>query len=245
MENLNKWLSGKGVLFIAVFSIAVLIADQVRFSAVWGAPNQYFTLFQFVGPIAGGFLGAIAGVVSVLFAQILSFLYFGKELNLLNILRLTPMLFAAYYFAKFVNKKGINGNYALLAPIAAILLFITNPIGSQVWYFALFWTIPIIAALFFQNNLFARSLGASFTAHSIGGVIWLLTVPTNPGFWAALVPVVIYERLVFAAGISVSYIAFTTALNRIEAAIPENLVFLDKRYDLFGQSLPLKTKGRK
>ncbi|MEK6954785.1 MAG: hypothetical protein AABX01_07265 [Candidatus Micrarchaeota archaeon] len=245
MGDFSKWLCGKGIFFVAIFAAAVLIADQFKVAAVWGATNQYFTLFQFMGPIAGGILGPFAGVASVLFAQLLSFLYLGKAFDALNILRLAPMLFATYYFAKFGLKKGLNGNYAILAPVAAILLFITNPIGSQVWYYSLFWTIPVIAALFFANNLFARSLGASFTAHAIGGIIWLFLVPTTPAFWAALIPVVIIERLVFASGISVSFIAFNTVLGRVESIIPSNLVQIDRRYALFATPVPARIRGRR
>ncbi|HLC48525.1 MAG TPA: hypothetical protein VJI13_05620 [Candidatus Norongarragalinales archaeon] len=242
MNNVSKWLSGKGILFVALFSFAVLLADQVRIAAVWGAPNQYFTLFQIVGPIAGGFLGAAGGVASVLLAQIMSFIYLGKAFDVLNILRLSPMLFGAYYFAKFGLKKGMDGNYALLAPIAAILLFITNPIGAQVWYYALFWAIPVVAALFFANSLFARSLGASFTAHAIGGIVWLYLVPTTPAFWAALIPVVMLERLLFAAGISVSYVGFNTLLGRLDSIMPEGLLNIDRRYALFSKAAPLQAK---
>ncbi|MFH0972045.1 MAG: hypothetical protein V1835_05780 [Candidatus Micrarchaeota archaeon] len=239
----NKWLSGKGILFIALFSIAVLIADQVKFSAVWGAPNQYFTLFQFIGPIAGGFIGAIAGTVSVLFAELISFFYLGKEFNFLNLIRLTPMLFATYYFAKFGSKKAIRGNYAILAPLAAILLFIAHPIGGEAWYFSMFWLIPIIAALYFEKNLAARSLGATFTAHSIGSVVWLYTMPTTAAFWAALVPIVMFERMVFAAGIGVSFVSFNTLLSKLEQKIPSSsFIGIDRRYVISGKPAPMKIR---
>ncbi|MFH1751127.1 MAG: hypothetical protein ABH863_05600 [Candidatus Micrarchaeota archaeon] len=242
MTNVSKWISGKGVFFIAVFSLAVLIADQFRFAAIWGASDQYFTGFQFIGPIAGGILGVFGGVLSVLIAEIFSFLYVGRESSLINIVRLAPMLFGAYYFAKFGMNKGIRGNYALLAPIAAILLFITHPIGSQSWYFSLFWTIPVIAALFFKENLFARSLGATFTAHAIGGITWLYLVPTTPAFWASLIPVVMYERMVFAAGISLSFIAFNTLLSRAGSLVSSEFLMIDRRYALFGNPRPERVR---
>lgn len=242
MENANKWFSGKGIFFIALFSLAVLIADQVKIAAVWGAPNQYFTLFQLIGPIAGGFIGAIAGMVSVLFAELLSFLYLNREPSLLNILRLSPMLFATYYFATFGKKNALKGNLILLFPIAAMLLFITHPVGSQSWYYSLFWVIPVFAALFFRNNLFARSLGASFTAHSIGGVIWLFTVPTTPAFWIALMPIVIIERFAFSLGISGSYIAFNTLLSKLEQYVPSEFVRIDRRYSLIASPSPSKMR---
>ncbi len=242
MNKTSRWFSGRGILFIAAFSLAVLLADQIRFSAVWGAEGQYFTLFQLVGPIAGGFIGAIAGTISVLFAELASFIYLGKEFNLINIFRLTPMLFATYYFAKFGLNKGIKGNYALLAPVAAILLFIIHPIGSQAWYYSLFWMIPVVAALYFDKHLAARSLGATFTAHSIGSVVWLYTFPTTAAFWAALIPVVIFERIAFAAGIGVSFVAFNSLLSKFEQLLPSRFVSIDGRYVLGGEAVPARIR---
>ncbi|MEK6842907.1 MAG: hypothetical protein AABY04_00305 [Candidatus Micrarchaeota archaeon] len=228
------------MLFLALFAIAALISDQIKFSALWGASNQFFTAFQFIGPIAGGFLGVAAGAVSVLFAELISFAYLGKEASLLNVLRLAPMIFAAIYFAKFGAKFDLKNNKILLVPIAAILLFITHPVGSQVWYYSMFWTIPLIAAFLLPNNLFARSLGTTFTAHSVGGIVWLMLVPTTPAFWAALIPVVLMERMAFAAGISVSFVAFNTVLSKVESLIPAQFVKIDRRYALFGTPAPAK-----
>ncbi len=241
--DLSRWFSSKGVLFIALFTVAVMIADQIKFSALWGAADQYFTLFQFMGPIAGGFLGPIGGVLSVLFAQIISFAYLGKEAELMNILRISPMLFAAYYFAKFGTVKELRGNYILLVPITAILLFITHPVGGQAWYYSLFWAIPVIAAIFFKDNLFARSLGATFTAHSVGGIIWLFVVPSTPALWIGLIPVVIYERFAFAIGISLSYIAFNTILQKVERKLPSEFIHIDRKYALFGNPPPQRMRA--
>ncbi|MFH1443202.1 MAG: hypothetical protein ABIG96_04165 [Candidatus Micrarchaeota archaeon] len=242
MENISKWISGKGALFIAIFSFAVLIADQIKFSAVWGAASQYFTAFQFIGPIAGGILGPVVGVISVLFAELISFIYLGKAFDAINILRLTPMLFAAYYFATFGSKRGLKGNYALLAPVAAMLLFVIHPVGGEAWYFSLFWLIPVVAALFFKDNLLARSLGATFAAHSIGSVVWLYSFPTTAGFWAALMPIVVYERAAFAVGIALSFVLFNAVLARLESKFGSGFLRIDRRYSLFGKAQPVKSR---
>ena len=51
------------------------------------------------------------------------------------------MIFAAYYFG---SKKR---NLSIIVPIIAIAAFILHPVGREVWFFALFWTIPIIAKI--------------------------------------------------------------------------------------------------
>lgn len=223
------------VLFTVLFGIAALMAMQFNFSAALGAPNQYFTFFQFFGPIAGGFLGPLFGMAGILLAQIANAVLFPKEMVLIDYLRFAPMLFAAFYFG-----AKAKGNWVKIAvPLAAMALFWAHPAGAQAWYYALYWTVPIIALLAFKNSLFAKSLGATFTAHSIGAIIWLYSLPTTPGFWTSLVPIVAYERLLFAAGIAVSYVAFNTLFHKLERALPEGIIQIDDRYVLSRSSLRL------
>jgi len=224
-------LSAKGLSFLLLFTLVALVASQINFSQVLGnEPNQSFTLFQFMGPIAGGFLGAGAGVLAVLLAQVVSFIWLGKPVDIINIVRLAPMLFAAFYFAKYSKGKLVQA----LVPLACMALFIAHPIGAQVWFYSLYWLIPA-AVLLLPENLFARSLGSTFTAHSIGSIIWLYAFPSTAAFWVALIPVVAFERLLFASGISVSYVAFNTVLSRVEAVAKSGLVAIDRRYVLLAQ----------
>jgi len=228
IENI---FSAKGLAFLLLFSALVLVADQINFSKALGVENKFFTFFQFIGPISAGFLGAGAGVLSVLLAQVVSFVLLGKTVDIVNILRLLPMLFAAFYFAKYSKGKFVQA----AVPLACVALFITNPIGAQAWYFSLFWLIPA-AVLLLPENLFLRSLGATFSAHAVGGIVWLYFVPTTPAFWLALIPVVIYERTLFALGISGSYIALNTVLDRVEAVAKSGVLSIDRRYVLFAQA---------
>ena len=70
--KLNKLITRKGILFLLMFSILVFVGDKVNFSKLVGAENQFFTLFQFFGPVAGSFLGPVVGVLSVLIAEVAS-----------------------------------------------------------------------------------------------------------------------------------------------------------------------------
>ncbi|MBI5553917.1 MAG: hypothetical protein HY917_04215 [Candidatus Diapherotrites archaeon] len=219
-------------LFAGLFAVVALVASQVNFSALVGAPNQFFTLFQFLGPIAGGFLGPVLGAVSVLGSQLLSAFLLGKSWDFISVLRLTPMLFAAYYFGRHGLKSFEKLSVAV--PLVAMAAFMLHPVGGKVWFFSLYWLIPVIAG-FFRNSLFWRSLGATFMAHAVGGAIWVWTVPMTPEQWVALIPIVAFERAVFTLGIMGSFVAMTTVLARLDAWTNSKLsavLSIDSRYVL-------------
>ena len=231
--DFGRIFTKKRDIFIVVFTVLVLFGKQINFSPLVGAENQFFTLFQFFGPIAGGFLGSFFGVIAVLFAQLIDFFVVGKEVTLINLLRLSPMLFAAYYFG--TKKK----NLSIIVPIIAIGAFVLHPVGREVWFFSLFWLIPIIAKLLpqkYSNSLISKSLGATFIAHAVGGAFWIWTVPMTAGQWIALIPIVIYERLLFAGGITISYVAFNALLDRIlnvfKIKVPIDVLRIEKRFTL-------------
>jgi hypothetical protein len=231
--NLDKIFSKKGLVFLLIFSVLTFVGLKINFSPLIGADNQFFTLFQFFGPIAGGFLGPIIGAFSVLIALVTNFFVVGKEFTLINVLRIAPMLFAAYYFGS--KKK----NWSVIVPLIAMAAFIAHPVGRTVWFFTLFWTIPIIARLLpakYSMGVPLKSLGATFTAHSVGGALWIWTVPMTSGQWIALIPIVIFERLLFAAGIGISYVTFNAVfdkvLDKLKIKVPSDILRINKKFTL-------------
>ncbi|MEM4554631.1 MAG: hypothetical protein QXT25_02165 [Candidatus Anstonellaceae archaeon] len=224
--EIKDLFSAKGLAFLALFTLLSVVASSINFSQVLGGPsNQTFTFFQFIGPIAGGFLGAGVGVLSVILTQLTSFILLGKSLEVINVLRFLPMAFAAFYFAKYSKGKLVQG----IVPLLCMAAFMAHPVGLQAWVYSLYWMIPAIVLLL-PENLFARSLGATFTAHSIGSIIWLYSFPSTPQFWIGLIPVVAFERLLFASGIAASFVAFSTALARVDAIAKSGLIHIDRRY---------------
>ena len=221
-------VSKRGIVFLILFVALALVGMEINFSPVIGMDNQFFTLFQFFGPIAGGFLG-IFGIATVLFAELINFVLVGKEVTLINLLRLTPMLFAAYYFSRNTKTK-FNDKLNIIIPVAAMVAFWSTPGGMGAWYYALFWLIPIIAK-FLPDMLFLRSLGATFTAHAIGSSLWALTVPMTAAQWSILVPITAFERALFAIGITASFVLFTNILNMVDRVWDINKVIdIDRRY---------------
>jgi hypothetical protein len=211
--------------FLALFTIISVVAYQFNFSVILGVPSQNFNFFQFIGPIGAGIFSTVLGVVSVLFVEILNFLITGGAFSTATLIMFFPMIFAAFYF-------GSKSRSRVIVPLICMALFILNPIGMQVWYYSLYWLIPVAAALW-KDRLFLRSLGATFTAHAVGSVAFLYAFSIPAGTWITLIPIVAYERLSFAIGISISYIAVNTILNGISSRVDLRALRIDPRYVLF------------
>lgn len=221
----------KKIIFLLAFFVLVLIGQRINFSALVGADSQFFTLFQFFGPIAGGFLGPVFGILAVVLAQISDFLIVGKEWSLINVLRLLPMLFAVYYFGS--KKK----SWGAIIPAVCMILFIMHPVGRVAWVYSLFWLIPILGKILpekIPGRLFFRSFGATFTAHAIGTMIWIYTIPMTAEQWLALIPVTATERFLFGLGIAGSFVVFTTVLDYVVERwqVPFGTLLVEKRYNL-------------
>lgn len=214
--------------FLALFTILSLAAYQLKFSTILGVPSQNFNFFQFIGPIGAGIFTPILGAVSVLFVEALNFLISGKALDPITLVRFTPMMFAAYYF-------GSKSRNRVIVPLVCMGLFMLHPIGRQAWYYSLYWLIPVAAAVW-KDKLFLRSLGATFTAHAVGSVAFLYAFGIPADVWATLVPITAYERLSFAVGISISYIAVNTILNSISSRVDVKVLRVDPRYVLFREN---------
>lgn len=115
-------------------------------------------------------------------------------------------------------------------PVLAMIVFWAHPSGRQAWYFPLYWTIPmIVASTPLKKFLLAKSLGATFTAHAVGGAYWIWATNMSATLWTALIPVVAIERGAFAIGIAVTYMAVNSLLAALPAfqALP---VILNNKY---------------
>lgn len=215
------------LMFIAIFAIVGFITLQIPFKNLAGS-NVSFTLFDFFGPIAGAFLGPWLGVVSVLIVQLVNFVVKQSPLEAGPIIRIFPMLFAVWYFGTVYSSseriesrslqdssrqaRTIQSRLILAVPILAIIVFVVHPIGRTVWYYSFFWLIPLLSYLK-RDRLLIRSLGATFTAHAVGGAAWIWVFNLPATVWNSLIPVVIQERLLFALGIAASYVVMKFVLS--------------------------------
>lgn len=208
-------LQQRKLVFLALFSAIGFITLQIPFTKLAGS-NVSFTLFDFFGPIAGAFLGPWIGIASVLAVEVVNYSVKETPLTTGAIIRLFPMLFAVYYFAT-VNKKSSDSNKWIIGvPVLSMIIFLAHPIGRSVWYYSLFWLIPLVAYLK-KDMLLSRSLGATFTAHSVGGAAWIWAFNLPATVWNSLIPVVISERILFALGISLSFVLVRYTLSKLIA----------------------------
>jgi hypothetical protein len=192
---------------------------QIPFSQIIGAKGLQFSLFDFYGPIAGGFLGSILGMAMVLGMQLVDWAWHGFSLNAGVIITLFPMIFAVLYFAK-------KSKWALIVPVLAMLVFWANPEGRIAWFYALYWLIPIVAYFFYNKFLLARALGATFTAHAVGSVLFLWVFNLKAAVWLSLIPIVWQERGLMALGICATYVVFNWGLSFVLAKTGIKLPFV-------------------
>jgi hypothetical protein len=194
--------------FILIFALLGLAALQVKLTVLQGS-KATFTLFDAFAPIAGSFLGSIPGVIAVFLMQLFNFFVHGaKVLDAGTLVRFIPALFATLYFAK---KRTLN----VVVPVLAIIAFNINPVGRSAWLISLYWLIPVACYFLYEKSIFARALGATFTAHAVGGAIWVWTFHLSKAVWLGLIPVVAVERLMFTVGIVISYVAVNNIVDAL------------------------------
>lgn len=184
------------LLWPLLFVALSILASLVRF-APFLVGKLNFTLFDLYAPVAGGWFGAILGPVLV-FTVALVNLTVQHSYNLASILHLFPAIFGAWYFAS--HKRAVA-----LIPLLAIFGFWMTSISRTVWYYPLFWLIPIVVVFFKDRFLVLNALGATFTAHAVGGVLWLYFFAPPAPVWINLIPIVIVERLIFASASVIAY----------------------------------------
>lgn len=195
------------IFFLLIFVVLSLIAFQIPISRIIGS-KQSFTLFELIAPLGGMFLGPLFGALSALVVRGVNLMIVHQPLDLLTIIRFLPMMLAAVYFGMRGRKR------AIIFPLC-IILFLAHPIGRQAWLYPFIWLIPFITTLLGKKRLIFNSLGATFTAHAVGSVIFLYTFGLTPAIWLALIPVVFLERGFFTVGIWITCLAVNTALDKI------------------------------
>jgi len=224
MKHLRQLITKKNLIFIGVFVVLGFIALQIPVTQVIGSKVK-FTIYDAFAPLAGSFIGSIPGVIAVFLMQFFNFLIHGAQVDDIGtIIRFFPMLFAVWYFAKSRTSN-------LIIPVIAMAAFIAHPIGQTVWYFSLFWVIPIVAHFFRDKSLLARALGSTFTAHAVGSTLWIWAFALPAPVWTSLIPIVVVERLLFTFGLAGSFVLVNNILGFLEKKRFLNFGFhIDQKY---------------
>ncbi|OGI65464.1 hypothetical protein A3A95_02635 [Candidatus Nomurabacteria bacterium RIFCSPLOWO2_01_FULL_39_18] len=227
MSNIKQYFTKRNILFVVIFTVLGFIALQIPITQLEGSKAK-FMVYDAFAPVAGAFIGSLPGVIAVFLMQFINFLFHGAMIeDVGTIIRFLPMLFAVLYFTR-------KGKLNLIIPMLAIIAFVVHPIGRTVWYFALFWTIPIVAYFFRDRFLLARALGATFSAHAVGGALWIWFFALPAPVWISLIPIVALERTLFAIGICVSFVLVNNLLSFLEKKHILNLGFMIEHKYLFG-----------
>lgn len=210
--------SFKKAIFLSLFILAGFGLMQIPFSQIIGSSLK-FSLFDFYGPIAGAFVGSIWGLATVGAMQLVNWAWHGFSLDGATIIRLFPVLFSALYFAR-------KSKLMLLVPAICMVAFWAHPEGRIAWLYPLYWLIPIATYFFYDKSIILRALGTTFTAHAVGGALWIWVFGMKASIWLSLIPIVWKERGLMAIGIVVTFISFNYLLSLLEKKFHISLPFI-------------------
>jgi hypothetical protein len=202
----------KTPLKVASYAGMLKLSGLMKVSFVIGSQMIWFSATNAVLPLAGAFGGIMGCGLVFLLRQLLHILFF-KTVSLSFLAFCIPGLFASLYWA--TNHFTIR----LLLPLACIGLFVMHPVGSQAFIYSLYWLIPVILYFIPQRFLFLQALGSTFIAHAVGSVIWLYTVPMTASMWMGLMPVVLFERILFALGMIIAHYMLSSVFGLIDSKI--------------------------
>lgn len=219
------------LIYILIFAVLGFLLLQLPVNNLIGTKAR-LTFFDMFYPVSGAFLGSGFGFIAVFAMQIVNLAVHGfSSINTVSILallatsRLISMSAGVFAFSR-------RDKLALVLPIVSILVFLANPVGRAVWYFALLWMIPLAVSPFRKKSLFANSVFATFSSHAVGGALWIWAFNTTPLYWNMLIPIVILERTIFALGMSASFIFINNIISYAAKVkvLPKSGVYLSKKY---------------
>jgi hypothetical protein len=210
------------ITFSVLFAALFIVLTKTKMFPILGTEFN-FSMGVMFGPALGGLLGIRLGVATILVSQLIGTvvgLY--KIKDMLSMLVFFPILVGSIYFA-----RSFRGDRKTIAvPAVCMVLFLLHPIGREVWFYSLFWLIPM-AVIIFKDRIdsvirhpvartYSCSLGTAFVDHSVGSVVylWFLSIPGQ--FWVAAIPLTIMERLLIALGITFSFHAVKVAMKALQ-----------------------------
>jgi len=213
------------VLFSVLFAAFFMVLTKIKFWPIFGTESS-FSFGAIFGPVIPKFLNVYWGASVIMLTRVVGFVTgYYKMPDISNLAKFLnswliflPIIAAGTYFTKmFKGDKRL-----IIIPAFSILLFLLHPIGREVWYCSLFWTIPLLIALLkpridsvLKNHLaqvYVYSLGSSFTDHAIGSITYLYLFNIPAEAWIQAIPFTPVERAVFAAGITFFYFAIRVSL---------------------------------
>ena len=208
----------KKILNLVIVSVVFLLSSLFKVSFGLGSFKFFFTGLNFVAPVVSFLAQSSFGLFILPFLWIFKFSHcvtFGLPTLIAGLCWFVYDARMISSFEKKVRPDLVEGyepkriaflDFILrfLLPLAAILIFVSNPASSQAFLYSFYWFIPVLIYLAQRfgklNYVFYFSLSVSFVSHAVGSVIWLYMIPMTSAQWISLIPVVFFERLIFAVG---------------------------------------------
>jgi hypothetical protein len=168
--------------------LLIILARFVPFNWIIGSQGASFSWTTMASPVVAKHCGL---------SWICLFFISAKAWTAVSLfmflLHRTPLIFASFAY------KSRHWLTSFFVPAVCMMLFICHDNGCGAWVYSLFWLIPMILH-FSRNSIVTRALAASFIAHGVGSVVWLYSMDISSALWVSLIPVVIIERFLMAAG---------------------------------------------
>lgn len=221
-KELEKRMLIPKVMFSVLFAALFVVLSQTKMFPILGTEFNFSMAVMF-GPALGGLLGIGLGLGTIVLSQAM-----GTAIGLytiegtLSLLTFLPIMLGSVYFA-----RSFKGDRRLIAlPLVMMAAFLLHPIGRQVWYYSLFWLVPLAVVQFKKRidsvlrhpvaQTYANSLGTAFVDHSVGSVmyLWAFSIPAE--MWIAAIPLTLFERLLIALGITFSFHGVKIAMKTMQ-----------------------------
>ncbi len=223
--SIKNWLKKGALGIVGVVSVALCWFPLTPILGSWAA---FFSVKAVLFPLAGAFAG-VGGAVFLTGLRLLIRSLWGAALDAHILAHFLPGLCASLSWATRSSLMHV------VLPLGCMFLFVIHPVGAQVWYYSLYWFIPVVvyllseyvltgslSASFTQKSagtIYLSALESTFIAHAVGSVIWLYTVPMHAAVWQALLPLVAVERLIFAASMTAGYFVVAYSLRKMGACL--------------------------
>lgn len=185
-------------------------ASLFKMSHIIGSYASFFSASSIALPLVGKWVSMHTLFMTCSFSFALRLLFGASALPMLAYW--IPGLCAALYW------KLPSTFYRAGLPLLSMILFCTHPVGAAASMYSLYWLIPLTIAFMHTKNIWLHALASTFTAHAVGSVIWLYTVPMTSAAWLALIPLVACERLLYASGIVVCDAIIAVCVSRQRSA---------------------------
>ncbi|MBY0109985.1 MAG: hypothetical protein K2X90_02635 [Candidatus Babeliaceae bacterium] len=187
-----------------IISASYSFVKVLTLSKIIGYRLSFFSMSQLVTPILALHITSTE-LIGLTTLRTLFHLLMYPASGILGVLYHLPTLVGALYFkASFDDTSKIA---RIVAPLVCMALFVSTSVGSQAWAYSFFWLTPFLISLIPHRSLFLSSLASTFMAHAVGSVLFIVSTPMIPAFWLGLIPLVAFERSMFAAGITALYYA--------------------------------------